>query len=624
MTTLPSNIIGWKERIKESKGFDEIRNIFADVFLISLSSFRKYEAKKDAQRAVEEALRELDSGIESIERKCDVLQKLDNDIAFADLPANEYAAIMDKYKPTKNLGGMIMDTYFEKGNAVLDIIGIADVAPKIIALSSQITDLEEKVRIKTAEIHAVYMDKREAAREMHLYPLHKERTVIEDEIHRRLRELADQKPKREPDNSPEQETARMNRWQESVDKVNAEHDDPEGPYNKIRKEIVTAYETYINPIIDEENAAIAQATKELGLTEALETRKTLAKDVHDKLIGHLLDNSPVTSENAESWFTQNSIMNKTAVMKAKKAGYDPAEVKKDVMTFYRITGGRLPTLEYVTTRNTRSMASPSQGKVYVGSSFGKRTLFHELAHLLEADKKVTGSAYAFLNKRRESDTKFSLKSLTGNFGYRSDEIAYKDTWFDPYVGKYYRHDTTEVYSMGMQMLSSPELLLSLHEKDPEHLSMMLGLCASTPAIDEKRKEQAQKEIQAKKENIIQSEAFIKSLDKKVATAGESFKKDITIEPNYAYAGWGKQKLKGYYIYLHNENDNSGWKESYYFKNEKNMNRAIYLWNLKGRPSSNSSFSLGALSSSFNYNKGRSFPEDVMRAVQISESQAKEG
>jgi hypothetical protein len=68
-----------------------------------------------------------------------------------------------------------------------------------------------------------------------------------------------------------------------------------------------------------------------------------------------------------------------------------------------------------------------------------------------------------------------LSSLCPGTKYRKDETAYKDSFFDPYVGKVYDHDASEVVSMGIQMLADPNELYILMTKDPEHFKYLLGV-----------------------------------------------------------------------------------------------------------------------------------------------------
>ena len=365
-------------------------------------------------------------------------------------------------------------------------------------------------------------------------------------------------------------------WDAESDRISAE-------YNKKLSDLYQktndAQRQYVRPIQVEKWTALKEISAPFAekLANLADLKKIAAKQIHEKVIAHLLSKSPVTEEQATAWIDQNAIMDKNAIAKARKAGYDPKDAKKDLADFYRITGGRLPRLEYITTRNARSMAGHWTGKLYVGSNFGKRTFFHELAHLLEEDPKIVQTARTFLESRRESSSAYPLSVLTKNRGYKSDEIAYKDTWFDPYVGKVYSN-STEVISMGMQMLASPEMMLSLHEQDPEHLALMLGMCAAKPAVDSEKVQALQGQVQEKKQTIKKTDDVFKELDKKIAGAGEFWKgHEVEIEP---YTKYGSKKPSSWYVYLPSEK--AGYKSTAKFRSEKSMKRVLYIWIANGK------------------------------------------
>lgn len=153
-------------------------------------------------------------------------------------------------------------------------------------------------------------------------------------------------------------------------------------------------------------------------------------------------------------------------------------MRRDIAEFYRISGGKLRNIAIVSDGSRRANAGgigqPEGMEVRATGNFNKETLWHELAHHLEADPAAKQAANDFLIKRRESETVYSLRSLTGNKGYGSDEIAYKDAFINPYIGKVYQDQVTEVWSMGVQYLSNPELAASFIAKDPEMASLIAG------------------------------------------------------------------------------------------------------------------------------------------------------
>jgi hypothetical protein len=198
------------------------------------------------------------------------------------------------------------------------------------------------------------------------------------------------------------------------------------------------------------------------------------------LLDEIKDASPVTQEQAQAWAKSQTI---TASAKArlKKLGYPIEQVKVDMAEFYRLTGGRLAKITVATNGSRRANAGGIHGHnssvINLGSQFDKRVLFHELAHHLEADPMALAAGKGFLVKRRESAETVSLRALTKNNGYESYEKAFKDSFFDPYVGKDYP-DATEVFSMGIESFNDPLVLAQRIAADPEMFTLMAGFLKS--------------------------------------------------------------------------------------------------------------------------------------------------
>ncbi|MGZ8220081.1 MAG: hypothetical protein ACXWT0_00385 [Methylobacter sp.] len=205
------------------------------------------------------------------------------------------------------------------------------------------------------------------------------------------------------------------------------------------------------------------------------------------IINTLLDSSPVTQEQAEDWANKQTI-DKTSKSRLSKMGYKEADIRRDMAEFYRITRGKLRNIAIVSNGSRRANAGNighfEFNEVRPGSRFDKEVLWHELAHHLEADPAAKMAANGFLLKRRESETVYSLRSLTGNSGYGKQEGAYKDDFIDCYIGKAYNDENTEVFSMGIQYLSSPKRAASFLAKDHEMASLVAGYLQAelTPAM----------------------------------------------------------------------------------------------------------------------------------------------
>ncbi len=205
------------------------------------------------------------------------------------------------------------------------------------------------------------------------------------------------------------------------------------------------------------------------------------------VIDTLLSASTVTQEQADQW-AKEQIIDKTSSAKLSKNGYKTADVRRDMAEFYRISGGKLRNIALVSDGSRRANAGgigQVEGmEIRVTSSFNKETLWHEMAHHLEADPSAAQAAKDFLIKRRESEKLYSLRSLTGIKGYKPNEVAYKDTFIHEYIGKVYNYPVSEVWSMGVQYLSNPQQAAMFIAKDPEMAALISGYLQAelTPAM----------------------------------------------------------------------------------------------------------------------------------------------
>lgn len=200
------------------------------------------------------------------------------------------------------------------------------------------------------------------------------------------------------------------------------------------------------------------------------------------VIDSLLEASTIDAEAASQWALSQTIT-KQAETRLKKLGYPVQDVRRDMAEFHRLTGGRLGQVVIATNGSTRANATGIHGHdsavINLGARFTKRTLWHEMGHHMEADPVILAAARGFLAKRSDGSGLHRLRALTGNDGFRGNEQAYRDSFFDPYVGKYYA-DATEVFSMGVESFSSPSLLGQRMAKDPEMFRMIEG-ALKTPA-----------------------------------------------------------------------------------------------------------------------------------------------
>lgn len=281
------------------------------------------------------------------------------------------------------------------------------------------------------------------------------------------------------------------------------------------------------------------------------------------MITGLIDSSPVSKEQADEWVKKFCVLNPIQEKKLELAKYDFTQFKSDIAEFYRLTNGRLAGIKFVNTRADRAFARPEQMEVAISKRFDKRTLFHELAHILEADEKVKEAANNFLAVKTgqpvaELRSKAKLSKLTGKRGYKSHERAYVDTFFDHYVGKIYSDRCTEVMSMGLQMFSSGTQLKELHDKDPEQFHLMLGIIGNKPnagSLERSVEKKAQHEqVEKTKDDHA---ALMKRIDKEIKKdGGFSFnakKAGIVIEPDIR---WGRTRPSSWTINIIDTDEDS--------------------------------------------------------------------
>ena len=188
--------------------------------------------------------------------------------------------------------------------------------------------------------------------------------------------------------------------------------------------------------------------------------------------------SAVTAEQATAWAEAQDIT-PPARARLKKMGYDLKQFRQDMAEFYRFSGGRVVKVKIHSRGDRRANATGieghgTEGTIHLDSAFDKRVLWHELAHHIEADPVAKMAAGKFIRRRSEDGKAHSLRSLTGNKGYRANESAFKDHFFDAYVGKIYNDGMTEVFSTCVESFSDPLTLGQRMAQDPETLEFVAG------------------------------------------------------------------------------------------------------------------------------------------------------
>ncbi len=237
-------------------------------------------------------------------------------------------------------------------------------------------------------------------------------------------------------------------------------------------QLVEAYETVRNEFYD------LRAKLNAMVREAQDAMQGPVADAAQECITEVMTASPVTPEQAQAW-ASDQVISPAAKARLRKNGYQPEQVIKDMAEFYRFTRGRVEKLRIDTNggkrANTVGIGAHGQpGVIYIDSDFDKRVLWHEMGHHIEADPAAGAAARMFIRMRADDPKPYTLRSLTGIKGYRADEVAYKDHFFSPYIGKIYSHGTTEVFSMGLETFSNPALLATRMKQDPQTLQFVMG------------------------------------------------------------------------------------------------------------------------------------------------------
>jgi SPP1 gp7 family putative phage head morphogenesis protein len=146
--------------------------------------------------------------------------------------------------------------------------------------------------------------------------------------------------------------------------------------------------------------------------------------------------------------------------------------------FYKLTSAVEQPNWDVRYRPGRAGASPKLRTIFISHSGDVENGVHEWAHATESETpKALARSLAFLKARTQGEAARRLLDLEPGRAYRPEELARKDGFIHPYVGKDYGNSATEVTSMGYQWLASPIDLDKLALGDPEMLHFLLGQLA---------------------------------------------------------------------------------------------------------------------------------------------------
>jgi len=104
------------------------------------------------------------------------------------------------------------------------------------------------------------------------------------------------------------------------------------------------------------------------------------------------------------------------------------------------------------------------------------TVAHELAHRMEeVVPGVKEMEKAFYERRTKGESLRTLRSLTGISGYKPNEVARKDRFLSPYMGRDYKGAAYEILSMGIESLLGG--YYNILKDDPDYAAFIIGLLA---------------------------------------------------------------------------------------------------------------------------------------------------
>jgi len=135
------------------------------------------------------------------------------------------------------------------------------------------------------------------------------------------------------------------------------------------------------------------------------------------------------------------------------------------------------TIKVARTRRSRSSYTPGRLTINMALHAPTKTFVHELAHALD-DTLILGArkvgapnspmnmdAIAFLKRRTAGEQVQKLRDITGISGYARSEVAWKDDFIEYYMGRDYRGQATECFSMAAEMLFTDPAKLARLDSD---------------------------------------------------------------------------------------------------------------------------------------------------------------
>lgn len=128
-------------------------------------------------------------------------------------------------------------------------------------------------------------------------------------------------------------------------------------------------------------------------------------------------------------------------------GEDPA---------FTYSSGRANYSDLTTSAQDKNSTQQARFGRILGDGKDRSTMLHEWGHHLEArNPLIHQRCVEFLESRTQGEPEEKLKDITGNPGFKDDEIAKKDKFKDAYMGKIYRATSDFVKPLFYPHLGSP-------------------------------------------------------------------------------------------------------------------------------------------------------------------------
>lgn len=268
------------------------------------------------------------------------------------------------------------------------------------------------------------------------------------------------------------------------------------------------------------------------------------ESIHEQVASALNAQTEISHEQALEWAKANVYMDKNVERKLSRIKYPKSKLIEDVAEFYRYVGGKLAPIEFIGTRSARAFAYSSRCQIAISRYFDKRTLFHECGHIMEFVDTISLDCSGQFRDNRARGPVETLRLLTGNSDYGASEVAVPDNFISPYVGKVYDHASSEVFSMAIENMARPDLLVKFIKGDPEHFALFLGVCAhNNPELSDRLK-LFSKNTGNRKSNEADQEKKFNEWENAIKKACPSFFMEALLD---------REGVDGFYIWSNSDN-----------------------------------------------------------------------